>query len=41
MQTTKDNNNLEAENLAWECFQKTGNIGYYLLHKNLCENGEC
>ena len=30
----------EAENLAWDMFSKTGNIGYYLLHKNLNDNNE-
>jgi len=38
MQTDdKINNDLSAEKIAWECFSKTGNIGFYLLHKNLSE----
>jgi len=33
----QNKNQTTAEELAWECFQKTGNVGFYLLHKNLSE----
>ena len=35
MENVKNNIDATAEELAWECFQKTGNVGFYLLHKNI------
>ena len=37
MQIEDKSNKENARDLAWKMFQKTGNVGYYLLHKDLTE----
>ena len=34
----KDLNEINAENISWELFKKTGNINYYLLHQHIVES---
>lgn len=29
---------IDVENLAWQLFERTGNISYYLLHSNMKES---
>jgi len=39
MKNNKDKNKLDTidtKELAWQMFVNTGEIGYYLLYKNLC-----
>ena len=35
MQIDREKANLDAGDAAWELFSKTGNIGAYMLHKQL------
>jgi len=29
----------DVKKAAWELFEKTGNTGYYMLYKKLCDKG--
>ena len=37
IETTKENGETKAAKLAWELFEKTGGVSYYMLYRELTD----